>query len=463
MAGWESYLDDHAERFVDELLEFLRIPSISALPDNADDVRRAAVWVTDRLRAAGVENVEVLETEGLPSVYGDWFHAPGRPTLLIYGHFDTQPVDPVELWTDGPFDPQVRDGRIYARGSSDDKGNMLLPILAVEALLASTGGLPVNVKFLLEGEEESGSQHLPALVSKHQERLQCDWALCADGTQRGEEEPAVLRGFKGMCALQVDVTGPNMDLHSGIFGGTVHNPLHALSQMLASMHAEDGRVLVDGFYDDVIPLAGVEQDLIAEVPCDDAEYQALLGVAELFGEPGYTTLERAWARPTLEVNGMWGGFSGDAVKTVLPSQAHAKITCRLVPDQNPERISGLVADHLKNHRPPGVEVSVNIEESQAWPYLMPVDHPGNRAAHIVLEQLYGRPPYYTRLGGSLPVCGILLDVLDVYTVTFSFGLEDENAHAPDEFFRLSSFERGQRAYCMLLEQTGTTAAATSGG
>ena len=455
MASWESYLDDHARRFVDELLEFLRIPSISTLPDHAGDVRRAATWVSDRLKAAGVEHVEVLETAGLPSVYGDWCHAAGRPTLLLYGHFDTQPVDPLELWTDPPFDPQIRDGRIYARGASDDKGNMLLPILAVEALLAATGTLPVNLKFLFEGEEESGSQHLHALISEHAQRLRCDWALCADGTQRGEEEPAILRGFKGMCALQVDVIGPSMDLHSGIYGGTVHNPLQALSQILASTHTEDGRVLVEGFYDDVIPLAGIERELIGEVPCDDAQYRALLGVAELFGEPGYSTLERAWARPTLELNGMWGGFSGDGVKTVLPSQAHAKITCRLVPDQNPLSIARRVAAHLEGHAAPGVTVSTSIEESLAWPYLMPVDHPGNRAAHLVLEKLYGRSPYYTRLGGSLPVCGILLDVLDIYTVTFSFGLEDENAHAPDEFFRLNSFERGQRAYCTLLEQTGS--------
>ena len=454
MAGWESYLEEHSGRFVEELLQFLKIPSISALPEHAGDVRQAAVWASERLRAAGMENVEVLETGGLPSVYGEWCHVPDRPTVLIYGHFDIQPVDPVELWTSGPFDPQVRDGRIYARGASDDKGNLLLPILAVEALLATSGSLPVNVKFLLEGEEESGSRHLPELVSEHRERLQCDWAVCADGTQRGEEEPAVLRGFKGMCALQVDVTGPNMALHSGIYGGPVHNPLHALSQMLASLHSGDGRVLVDGFYDQVVELKGIERDLIAEVPCDDAEYRALLGVADLFGESGYSTLERAWARPTLEVNGMWGGFSGDGVKTVLPSQTHAKITCRLVPDQDPGRIADLVAEHFKTHRPPGVEVSLHVEESKAWPYLMPVDHPGNRAAHVVLEELYGRPPYYTRLGGSLPVCGILLDVLGVYTVTFSFGLEDENAHAPDEFFRLSSFERGQRAYCKLLEQTG---------
>jgi acetylornithine deacetylase/succinyl-diaminopimelate desuccinylase-like protein len=459
MPNWESYLNDHCGRFIDELLHFLRIPSISTLPENAADVRHAATWVSDRLRAAGVENVEILETGGMPSVYGDWCHAQDKPTLLLYGHFDTQPVDPLELWTDPPFDPHIRDERIYARGASDDKGNMLLPILAVEALLAATGTLPVNVKFLLEGEEESGSPNLPAFVSRHAERLRCDWAVCADGTQRGEKEPAVLRGFKGLCALQIDVRGPGMDLHSGIYGGTVQNPLHALSRILASTHTADGRVLVDGFYDDVIPLAGTERELIAAVPCDDAAYRELLGVREVFGEPGYGTLERAWARPTLEINGMWGGFSGDGVKTVLPSQAHAKISCRLVPDQDPEKIAALVATHLESQRSPGVEISVTTGESPAWPYLMPVDHPGNRAAHIVLEKLYGRAPYYTRLGGTLPVCGILLDVLDIYTVTFSFGLEDENAHAPDEFFRLSSFARGQRAYCMLLEQTGAEASA----
>ena len=374
--------------------------------------------------------------------------------MLIYGHFDTQPVDPVELWTSAPFDPQIRDERIYARGASDDKGNLLVPILAVEALLAAAGRLPVNVKFLLEGEEESGSRHLRELIARNRERLACDWAISADGTQRGEEEPAILRGFKGMCALQVCVKGPGTDLHSGIYGGTVHNPLHALSRLLASTHTEDGRVLVDGFYDDVMPLAGEERELIAAVPSDDAEFRALVGAPELFGEPGYSTLERAWARPTLEVNGMWGGFSGDGVKTVLPAEAHAKITCRLVPDQDPEKTARQVAAHLESRCPPGVEVSVDVEDASARPYLMPVDHPGTRAAHAALEALYGRAPYYTRLGGTLPVCGLLLELLDVYTVTYAFGLEDENAHAPDEFFRLSSFARAQRAYCLLLEQIG---------
>lgn len=450
MALWEPYLADHRQRFVAELLDFLRIPSISALPDHAGDVQRAAEWVAARLKNAGIESVRVLPTGGHPVVYGEWLHAPAKPTVLIYGHFDVQPVDPIELWTNTPFEPTIRDDRVYARGASDNKGTLLPAIIAVEALLKTTGALPVNVKFFFEGQEEIGSPQLPAFVAANKALLACDLVLNTDGGQWSETEPALNVGLRGICGMQIDVYGARSDLHSGGYGGSIQNPLHALAQLLASMHTPEGRVAVEGFYDDVSPLSPEDRARIAAVPFDETQYKAQIGVDELFGEPGYTTYERVWARPTLELNGMWGGFQGEGTKTVLPREAHAKITCRLVPHQNPHKILSLLQAHVEKHAPQGVRIVARPEEAVAWPYLVPADHPGNRAARDVLVELYGREPYYIRSGGSVPVCETFLRYLGAYSISFGFGLRDERAHAPDEFFRLVSFERGQRAYCMLL-------------
>ena len=452
MSASENYLEQHRDRFLAELVEFLRIPSISSLSEHAADVGRAGEWVADRLRAAGMEEVCLLSSEGSPVVYGEWLHAPGRPTVLLYGHFDTQPVDPVDLWTDPPFEPVVRDRRVYARGASDDKGNMLIPILALESMLETEGVLPVNVKVFFEGEEEIGSPHLSSVIDQNRARLACDLVVSADGFQGDEDQPVLLLGFKGLCALQIDVEGFRADLHSGVYGGTVQNPIHALARLLDSMRSAEGKVLVEGFYEDVVTPTPEERSQIAAVPFDEAAYREQLGVGELFGEPGYTTRERAWVRPTLEINGIWGGFQGEGVKTVTPKEAHAKITCRLVADQDPEKILQQLTAHIRRNAPPGVKVDVHPESATARPYLVSPDHPGNRAAHAVLEEIYGRPPHHTRMGGTLPVCALLLDLLDVHTVTFAFGLQDENAHAPDEFFRLDSFERGQEAYRKLLKR-----------
>ena len=450
MANWENYLENNKARFLDEMLDFIRIPSISALSEHAGDIQRAGEWVADRMNTAGIEGIRILPTGGPPVVYGEWLHAPDKPTILIYGHFDTQPVDPVDLWSSPPFEPVVQDGKVYARGSSDDKGNMLIPILATEALLKTEGSLPVNLKFFFEGEEEIGSGHLPNLIDSQKELLACDLVVSADGLQWREDQPSLLVGFKGLCALQIDVTGPNVDLHSGIYGGTVQNPIHALVRLLDSMRSPAGDVLVEGFYDDVIPLSAEDRDQIATIGHDETEYKEQLGVNQLFGEPGYTALERAWVRPTLELNGIWGGFQGEGSKTVIPSEAHAKITCRLVPDQNPNKILEQLATHIEKYTPPGVKIGATPKAAPSPAYRIPTDHPGNQAAYQVLEEVYGKTPYFTQLGGTLPVCRLFLDKLDVYTVTFAFGLEDENAHAPDEFFRLSSFEQGQIAYCKLL-------------
>jgi len=452
MSSWQTYLDSQSDRFLQELLDFLRIPSISSLSENAADVQKAAEWVARRMAAAGIEGVRILPTGGHPVVYGEWLHAPGKSTVLIYGHFDTQPVDPLHLWTHPPFEPIVKEGRVYARGASDDKGNMLIPILAVEAMLKTEGKLPVNVKFMFEGQEEIGSPQLPGFVAAQRDLLACDVVLSADGTQYSENEPALLLSLKGICGVQIDIKGAKGDLHSGVYGGTIQNPLHALAALIASMHSPDGKILVDGFYDAVVPLSEEDRAHIAAVPFDEEAYKRDLGVDEVFGEPGYTTRERAWVRPTLEVNGMWGGFQGEGTKTVLPNEAHAKITCRLVANQQPAQIIKLLEAHIAKHAPRGVRVTVTASNASSDPYSMPADHPANRAAYAVLEALYGRPPYYVRMGGSVPVCPMFLKHLGAYTVSLGFGLEDECVHAPDEFFRLSSFRRGQTAYAMMLEK-----------
>jgi acetylornithine deacetylase/succinyl-diaminopimelate desuccinylase-like protein len=404
-----------------------------------------------------VPDVRVMPTGGHPVVMGEWSGAPGKPTVLLYGHFDTQPADPLEEWTTPPFEPAVRDGRVYARGASDDKGNMLVPILAVEAMLKTRGRLPVNVKFFFEGQEEIGSPQLPAFVAEHADTLAADLAVSADGGQRSDGQPILLLGLRGLCALQIDVRGPAHDLHSGAYGGTVQNPVHALVEVLGSMRGADGKILVEGFYDDVRTLSNDERAGIAEVPFDEEAYKSGMGVTELFGEPGYSTHERLWVRPTLEVNGIWGGFRGEGVKTVLPAEAHAKITCRLVPDQRPEGVVRRVAAHVEKHTPPGVTARVQTLPSTARPYLVPADHPGQRVAGRVLEELYGKKPLLVRHGASIPVCTLFREHLGIYTVIFAFGMDDENVHAPNEFYRLESFTLGQTGYARLLEELAATA------
>lgn len=449
---WQTYLETNQAEFTARLLDFLRIPSISSLPEHAHDVRVAGEWVMAQLRNAGMEHVEMMETGGHPVVYADWLHAPGKPTVMIYGHFDTQPVDPLDLWDSPPFEPVIKDGRVYARGASDDKGNMLAPVLALEALLKSEGGLPVNVKCFFEGQEEIGSPTLPGFVAANKAKFACDFVLSADGGQWDEDQPALLVGLKGLCALQIDVVGPAYDVHSGLYGGAIQNPIHALAAILASMRGADGRILVDGFYDDVVPLSDADRVEMARVPFDEDSVLRELQIDAFFGEPGYSTLERKWARPTLEVNGIWGGFQGEGVKTVLPSEAHAKITCRLVANQEPRKIAQLLKAHIERHTPPGVRATVTVKDNGAMPYLMAGDHPGNLAARDVLVEEYGKEPFLARSGGSIPVTAMFLESLDAYTVSFGFGLNDERQHSPNEFFRLENFVRGQRAYCKLLHR-----------
>ncbi|GAB4432515.1 MAG: dipeptidase [Chloroflexi bacterium OHK40] len=454
MPGWESYLEANQARFTDELLDFLRIPSISAIPAHAPDVQRAAEWVAARVTAAGLEHARILPTGGHPVVYADWLHAPGKPTVLIYGHFDVQPVDPVSLWTHPPFEPHIEDGRVYARGASDDKGNMLVPILAIEAMLKTSGALPVNVKVFFEGQEEIGSPQIGSFLPHHKELFACDMVLSADGGQYSETEPEILVALRGGCGVQIDVRAAKMDLHSGLYGGVVMNPIHALVMILNSMRSPDGVITVEGFYDDVRPLTPLDRERIAAVPYDVEAIKAELQIPATFSEAGYTPREASWARPTLEVNGIWGGFQDEGIKTVLPAEAHAKITCRLVADQDPERIVRALQAHVERNTPPGVTVTVTPLAFRAYPYMVPADEPGNAAVREVLLELYEKEPYHVRSGGSIPVCTLFQRELGAYTASFGFGLSDERQHSPDEFFRLASFRKGQTAYCKLLERLG---------
>jgi acetylornithine deacetylase/succinyl-diaminopimelate desuccinylase-like protein len=453
--SWSDYLDAHQARFVDELCDFIRIPSVSASDAHVADVVAAGEWVVARMQAAGIDNVRMMPTDGHPVVYGDWLHAgPGKPTVLIYGHFDVQPAEPFDLWDTPPFAAELRDGKIFGRGASDDKGGMFIPIVAAEALLKTTGKLPVNVKFFFEGQEEIGSPHLPPFIAANGAMLKADMIFSADGSQWAEDQPQLITGLKGLVACEVTVTGAASDQHSGQQGGGIANPIQGLSQIIASMKALNGKITVDGFYDDVIDLTVEDRAAIARAPFDEAAYIAQLGVPDVFGEEGYTTRERLWARPTLELNGIWGGWQGNGIKTVLPAKAQAKITCRLVANQSPDAIYALLKAHIEGHCPPGLRVTVDRLAGSADPFLVPAGHNSSSVASEVLAEVYGRAPFVTRTGGSIPVMTMLLKELGVHATVFAFGLPDENLHAPNEFFRLSSFRTGQTAYCRLLERLG---------
>ncbi len=449
---FDQYMAGKQTQYVAELVDFVRIPSISALPDHARDVRHAGEWVVARLQQAGMENVRLMETGGHPVVYGDWLHADDQPTILIYGHFDVQPVDPLALWTRPPFEPWIQDDRLTGRGASDSKGNMLAPIVALESMLQTEGRLPVNVKFCFEGQEEIGSPQISDFLAREKASFQSDLAVSSDGGQWSVDTPSLTVSLRGICGIQINVRGPSRDLHSGSYGGAIHNPVHVLSALLADMHNADGSVAIAGFYDAVEPITATERRDTAQIPFDEDAYREDVGVAVVYGEQGYSTRERAWHRPTLEVNGIWGGFQQEGIKTVLPSMAHAKITCRLVAHQDPATIRKLLQRHVLAHVPASVEASVAFLTMNGKPYVMPKDHWGNEAARKVLCTLYEREPYYTRSGGSIPICGAFRDHLGIYTVNFGFGLPDEQAHSPNEFFRLTSFRRSQTAYHRLLHE-----------
>lgn len=439
----DTYFSEKRETHLEELKQFLRIPSISSLSEHKSDMVDAANWLAQSMKKAGLENISIDETNGHPVVYADWLHAEGKPTMLIYGHYDVQPVDPLNLWDSEPFDPQVRDNKLYARGASDDKGQVYMHVKAIEALFATEGKLPVNVKFCIEGEEEIGSPNLPAYVEENKEKLSADIIVISDTGMQGPGQPAVCYGLRGLCGVQIDVRGAKGDLHSGLYGGGVQNAIHALVNLLDSFRDEEGTITVDGFYENVRPVTEEEREAYRALGFNEDALKEEIGVSELFGEKGYSHLERTWVRPTLEVNGVFGGFSGEGIKTVLPAEAGAKITCRLVPDQDPEEIVEKLKAHIEKHKPVGVEVTVT-EFDKGKPFITPFDHPAIQAAGRSYEKVYHVPTAYTRGGGSIPIVAAFDEILGLPVVLMGFGLSSENFHAPNEHFHLENFDKGLR-------------------
>lgn len=441
-----SWLTDRNDDILRDLVDFASIPSVSTDPAHAPDVAAAASWVARRLTTAGPIEVRTIPTSGNPVVYGQWLGAPGKLTALVYGHYDVQPPDPLERWHSAPFSPTVRDGRLYARGVSDDKGPMLIPIAVANAFFSVAGALPINIKFLFEGEEEIGSPSLDAFIREHKGLLAADVVLSADGAMWRIDEPSLTVASRGLTGLRLTLTAAAKDLHSGRHGGAVANPLHAIAQLIASLHEPNGRVAVAGFYDHVRELTAEERAAIAALPFDDARYLAETGAPATFGEPGYSTLERQWIRPTLEVNGMWGGYTGPGHKTVIPSEAHASITCRLVPDQDPDETIRLVSQHLQSHLPPGTRLAVFLDEHGARAAHIRADHYALGAADDALFAVYGAHPLRVRMGGTVPISELFQRHMGLDTVFFSFSTADEDYHAPNEFFRLHRLREGLEAW-----------------
>ena len=441
------------DRYVAELTEYLAIPSISALPDHADDVARCARWTSDELGRVGLDNVRLIETAGHPIVCADWLHAPGAPTILFYGHYDVQPVDPLDEWLSPPFEATIREGEIYARGSADDKGQIFMHFKAVEACLKQTGRLPINMKMILEGEEEVGSTHLSEFVRDHQPELTADVVVISDSPMFDRGVPSICYGLRGLAYFQVDLRGTTSDLHSGSFGGAVANPAFVLAQVLSQMKDRGGRVKIPGFYDDVRPLHDEEREAFARLPFDERQYRSDLGAPKLFGERDYTTLERVWARPTFEVNGLLSGFTGDGAKTVIPAVAMAKVSMRLVPDQEPDTIAKLFEDYVRTVTPKTVVLDITrMHDGKPW--RTELDNPFVQAAGRALERGFGRAPVFNREGISIPVVSTFQEVLGLPTVLFGVGLPDENAHAPNERLDLGNFHKGIVASTYLYEEIG---------
>ena len=441
--AFDRFLAETADARVESFKALLRIPSISGIPAHASDCRAAAEFVAADMRSIGLEHIEVCETGGHPVVYADWLHAPGKPTVLVYCHYDVQPVDPIGLWESPPFVPVVKDGKMLARGSSDDKSQLHMHLRAAEGLLKTRGGLPLNLRYVFEGEEESSSVHLDAWLEANRARLTCDLAVISDTGFFTGNIPAITIALRGLVYFQLDVFGSNLDLHSGGFGGAVDNPINALCHIVASLKDREGRILVPGVYDDVVPLSEVDRQSLAALPFDEEEYRRSIGVPALMGEPGYTTLERLGARPTLDVCGIWGGFEGDGPKTIIPAHAHAKISLRLVADQDPEKIFAHVRDHIEMVAPKSIRWSIQRLGDGA-PSLTPIDSPATQAAARALKATFGADPVYVREGGSVPVCASFESLLGVATVLLGFAPADGQFHAPNEWMWMSNYETGIR-------------------
>ena len=450
-----DFIHTNRDRYIKELTDYLAIPSISALPEHKADVRRCAEWTGDEMRRVGLENVRLIDTPGHPVVYGDWLHAQGAPTILFYGHYDVQPVDPVDLWTSPPFQATVRDGEIYARGAADDKGQVFMHLKAIEAHLKNGGTLPVNIKLIIEGEEEVGSANLDNFIRANKPLLGANVVVISDSAMFDRGVPSICYSLRGLVYCQIDLRGTKSDLHSGVFGGAVVNPNMALAQILAQMKDRGGRIKVPTFYDDVRPLSDAEREAWKKLPFNEKKYRKDLGAPKLFGESGYSTLERVWARPTLEVNGMIGGFTGEGAKTVIPAVSMAKVSMRLVPDQDPDKIAKAFEEYVRKVAPKSVEVKVTRLHG-AKPWLTEYDSPYVQAAGRAIEKGFGRPPVFCREGGSIPVVSTFQAELNLPSVLFGVGLPDENAHAPNEKLDLDNFHNGVVASAILYQEMATT-------
>lgn len=435
-----DYLETNKQRFLDELIALLRIPSVSADSAFKADVRRAAEFVRGSLTAAGLDNATLYETPGHPIVYAEKMVDAAKPTVLVYGHYDVQPADPYELWDSPPFEPTIRNERIYARGACDDKGQFYMHIKAIEAMMAN-GGLPCNVKVMIEGEEEVGSDHLGTFVVENREMLKADVILISDTSIISNETPSLETGLRGLSYVEVQVTGPNRDLHSGVYGGGVANPVNALSKMIASLHDEQGRITIPGFYDKVADLSAEERAELAKAPFNLDDYKSELGINDVAGETGYSTMERTSIRPTLDVNGIWGGYTGEGAKTVLPSKASAKISMRLVPNQTPDEITALFTEYFKSIAPAGVTVTVTPHHG-GMPYVTPVDSVEFEAASKAFEDAWGKKPIPTRGGGSIPITALFERELGIKSILMGFGLDSDALHSPNESYGLFNFYKG---------------------
>jgi acetylornithine deacetylase/succinyl-diaminopimelate desuccinylase-like protein len=453
-----DFINVNRDRYVDELKEYLAIPSISALPQHKDDVRRCAEWTANEMRRIGLQNVRLEDTPGHPIVYGEWLGADSAPTILFYGHYDVQPVDPLNLWTSPPFEATIRDGEIYARGSADDKGQVFMHFKAVEAHMKQHGRLPVNMKFLIEGEEEVGSANLDNFITAHKDLLTADVVVISDSPMFDRGIPSICYGLRGLAYFQIDVRGTKSDLHSGSFGGAVANPGMVLAQLLAQMKDRSGRVKIPGFYDDVVELKPEERAEFARLPFNERKYRQELGAPKLFGETGYTTLERIWARPTFEVNGLLAGFTGEGAKTVIPAVAMAKVSMRLVPNQDPDKVAKLFEEYLDKVAPATVEVKLTRMHG-GKPWMTAFDNPFVQAAGRAIERGFGQRPVFNREGGSIPVVATFQEELGLPCVLFGVGLPDENAHAPDEKLDLGNFHNGIIASAFLYQEIGAIARA----
>lgn len=450
MPDFETYLHDRRDAFEDDLFELLRIPSVSADSRHAADTRRAAEWVAGQLRQLDLQT-DLIDTEGHPIVYAESPAIPGAPVVLVYGHYDVQPPDPLDEWISPPFEPTRRDGNVYARGATDDKGQMLTHIKSAQCWMETQGRLPVQLKFLIEGEEEVGSDSLYAFLDSDRQRLDCDVAVISDTSQFGPGRPAITYGLKGIAYFELRLTGPSQDLHSGTFGGAVTNPANTLAKMLAAISDGEGRVTIPGFYDGVQPLSDDERRQMSELPFDDAEFMRQVGVDGVTGEEGFSTLERKWARPTYDINGLWSGYQGEGSKTVLPARAGAKFSFRLVPDQDPAKISAALRTMLEQLSPPGIRFEL-LEMQHAPGVVVPLDSPYMQAASRAIEAGFGAAPLFIREGGSIPIVTAFKEQLGIDTLLLGWGLNDDNMHSPNEKFSLADFHRGIKASAHLWQE-----------